>query len=367
MSISLSTQLSQPATALLPLSTYPGLTFKEHIRKLLHLVSYQSGLSSLYALLKQESVATILMYHSIPTPEEKPWIDPFNCVSAEAFDQQMKFLKQHRTVISIDALIHKLENGEPIDRGTVAITFDDGYRNNFTVAAPILAKYNLPATIYLATGYIEAQKNQWVDTVYSAFRACSQHQLNLPTLGSWNLAESEQRQAAYAIVTDHLMEADVDQREALLSDINHQLSPTVLPPRLTLNWDEVRQLHEQYSNITLGVHTSNHLDLSLHSDKTAQEMALSIEHMVAATGIRPKHLSFPYNRFNDEAQAEVAAYQLRSAVAEAEDPVVRKHTSRYALPRLAAPQSTLLMKSWTDGGFPDLSQKLFKRMWTTPF
>ena len=358
--------------AFLPLNTAPSLTFKERARRRLHLLSYQLGISSLYARMQRESVATILMYHSVPTKSEAPWMDPCNCLSQDIFEQQMRFLSEHRRVISIEQLIQQLEAGEPISRGTVAITFDDGYRNNLTVAAPILARYNLPATLYLATGYVDAKKNQWIDTLYSAFRACSHHQLRLLSfsdgkLEDWNLVEDKQRERAYGAIASYLIEADVAQRLALLTEIDRQLAPIAYPPQLTLSWDEVRQMQQQYPNITLGVHTSNHLDLSKHSDQTAEEMRVSVEQMITETGIRPQHLSFPYNRYNAEAQDQVAAAELSSAVAIAPDPVVRMGTSRYALPRLEAPQSTLLLKSWTNGGFPDISHRLFGPPWTTPY
>jgi peptidoglycan/xylan/chitin deacetylase (PgdA/CDA1 family) len=371
-SASRSSSQANGAAAFLPLKTAPELTFKERVRKRLHLLSYQSGLSSIYARVQDESVATILMYHSIPTPQEAQWMDPCNCLSAKIFEQQMKFLSQHRQVISIEQLTQQLEKGEPIRRGTVAITFDDGYRNNFTIAAPILAKYNLPATLYLATGYISAKKNQWIDTLYAAFRTGSKYRLHLSSLADrrlkdWNLKDQAQREQAYSEISSYLIEADIVQRQELLTEIDRQLAPTAYPPRLTLTWDEVRQMQQQYPNITLGVHTSNHLDLSIHSEKTAQEMETSVQQMVAAIGTRPKHLSFPYNRYNAQAQAQVAAAQFSSAVAVGPDPVVRLNTSCYALPRLAAPASMLLLKSWTNGGFPDISQRLFGHIWTTPY
>jgi peptidoglycan/xylan/chitin deacetylase (PgdA/CDA1 family) len=363
---------SSQSTAFRPLNTAPDLTVKERVRRLLHVLSYQSGLSSLYARLQDESVATILMYHSIPSAHEAQWMDPSNCMSAKIFERQMKFLSQRRRVISLDQLIQQLQKGEPIRRGTVVITFDDGYRNNFTVAAPILAKYNLPATLYLATGYLNAQRNQWIDTLYAAFGASSRQQLNLSSqkdqrLQDWNLAESTQQKQAYSAISSYLIEAGVTARQDLLTEIDRQLAPIAYPPRLTLNWDEVRQMQQQYPNIALGIHTSNHLDLSTHSEKAAQEMELAIEHVSAATGTRPKHLSFPYNRYNAQSQAQAVAAKLCSAVAIAADPVVRLSTSCYALPRLAAPQSMLLLKSWTNGGFPDTSKRLFGHMWTTPY
>lgn len=367
MASSTTTSLSQLPIALLPFDTTPSYTPKEHILKRLHLLSYQLGVTSLYARLQRGAVASILMYHSVHSTEEEQWIDPCNSLSAEAFEQQMQFLARYRQVVSIEHLIGQLALGEPINRGTVAITFDDGYRNNLMVAAPILSKYDLPATIYLATGYVEAEENQWIDVVYSAFRARANDYLSIPPIGSWSLVTSKQQQAAYGAITNCLIKASVAQRQTILADIDQQLAPTAYPPRLTLNWNEVRQLQKQYPNITLGVHTSNHIDLCTHSDQTAEEMTLSIEHMIKQTGVQPKHLAFPYNRSCPQSRTQVAESCLQSAVLVTDDPVVRSHTSCYALPRLQAPRSMTLLKSWTNGGFPDVSQRLFKRAWIHPF
>ncbi|MGC1308350.1 MAG: polysaccharide deacetylase family protein [Phormidesmis sp.] len=363
---------------MLPLDTLPTLGHKNRALRFLHLCCYGSGLSSLYARLNhqltQDSVATILMYHSIPAPGEDRWMDPCNCISAEVFEQHMQFLAKHRHVVSIEQLTQQLKRQDPIRLGTVAITFDDGYRNNFTVAAPILAKYNLPATIYLATAYVEASKNQWIDTLYVAFRTRSRHRLCLPQVkraagqvgGKWDLSQRSQRQAAYRAIAHYLIEATVQQRQTLLTSLDAQLAPRANSPRLTLNWDEVRQMQQQYPNITLGVHTANHIDLHTHSEQTTYELKTSIEHLTAATGISPQHLAFPYNRYNAQSQAQ-AAKHLSSAVAVADDPVVRAGTSCYALPRLEAPHSLLLLKSWTNGGFPHILRGLVGRAWTQPY
>ncbi|MEM6449473.1 MAG: polysaccharide deacetylase family protein [Cyanobacteria bacterium P01_D01_bin.105] len=373
--------LPSSTSALLPLDTIPTLSYKERARRSIHLASYQLGISALYARFRREAVATVLMYHSIPTQEESHWIDPCNSLSAQTFEQQMRFLSRYRHVISIDQLVQKLSQGKPIKRGTVAITFDDGYLNNLTVAAPILAKYNLPATLYLATGYVEGGKNQWADTLYSAFRARSEHRLALAdwdsaipdsaipdsTLQDWNLTDAQQLSQAHTALVMYLIQADVARREALLAEIDKQLKPVAYPPRLTMNWEEVRALNDQYPNITLGVHTANHLDLRTHSEKTAEEMSTSIQQMVEALGVRPQHFAFPYNRTCQKSQAQVKAADLSSAVMVAEDPVVRTHTSPYAMPRLEAPRSMAILKSWTNGGFPSISRWLFNRPWVTPY
>jgi len=363
---------SESTVLLRPLNTLPVCGAKTRLKrqlvKGLHQLTYCSGVSSLYARIKAgikgKSIASVLMYHSIPAVGEQAWMDPCNCLSAEAFEAQMRFLAQHRHVISVDRLVQMLHEKETIQRGTVAITFDDGYLNNLRVAAPILARYQLPATIYLATSYIDSQENQWIDTLYSAFRARTRHRLGLShlSLENWDLSRQERCEQAYRAIAQHLITCTPEQRRDILSSIDRQLAPAAYPPRLTMNWDEVRELRHHYPNITLGVHTANHIDLSAHYQNTDYEMELSIAHMLEETGERPQHLAFPYNRYNAKAQTQVSAH-LQSAVATASDPVVRSQTSPYALPRLEAPQSLLMLKSWTNGGFPDITHRLFGKVW----
>lgn len=89
--------------------------------------------------------AIALMYHSIGTN------DKFFTVKPADFERQMSYLyRQDFNVVSLTTLEQYLEQGS-IPAKTIVLTFDDGYEDNFSVAWPILRKYNFPATIFLAT------------------------------------------------------------------------------------------------------------------------------------------------------------------------------------------------------------------------
>ena len=93
--------------------------------------------------------ALILMYHSISDRT-----DYFSAVSPAVFERQMRYLKEHGVpVISLAELVRRLRAHEPLG-GAVALTFDDGYRDNFTAAFPVLERYRFPATIFAATDFI---------------------------------------------------------------------------------------------------------------------------------------------------------------------------------------------------------------------
>lgn len=100
------------------------------------------------------SGASILMYHSVGGNGAHFTVAP------DAFERQMRYLARTRAVVPLPELADRLRKGESV-AGCVALTFDDGYRDNLENALPILEKYNLPATIFVITGRLgEAFRNK---------------------------------------------------------------------------------------------------------------------------------------------------------------------------------------------------------------
>jgi len=97
--------------------------------------------------LRQRYVTPILMYHSI-TAEQAP--GNMIAVSIQAFERQMRFLKEHKyNVIPLEELAELIRRKEKVPPKTVVITVDDGWDNVYTNAYPVLKKYNLPATAFI--------------------------------------------------------------------------------------------------------------------------------------------------------------------------------------------------------------------------
>lgn len=101
-------------------------------------------------------VPVILMYHSVDRGEKLlEGYDGKLIVSPETFRKQMKFLRDwNYKVIPLADFMEKIKAGERIPRKTVAITFDDGYRDNYLYAYPVLKEYGLPATIFVLVNFI---------------------------------------------------------------------------------------------------------------------------------------------------------------------------------------------------------------------
>ena len=98
----------------------------------------------------------ILAYHGVcdDSLAGEPWM-PGYFVTASVFDRQLRFLRQEANVIPLAEAARALAAGKLPERA-VALTFDDGYANNLELAAPMLARYGMPATVFLSSHYIES-------------------------------------------------------------------------------------------------------------------------------------------------------------------------------------------------------------------
>src|SRR5262245_22040769 len=103
--------------------------------------------------------ALILMYHRVAEPPMDPW---YLSVSPRHFAEQLDVLRQHARLLRVDQLSRALRDGDVPDR-SVVVTFDDGYADNLRTAKSLLELYNVPATVFLTTGYIGQDREFWWD------------------------------------------------------------------------------------------------------------------------------------------------------------------------------------------------------------
>ncbi len=287
---------------------------KERMKVRAHELMGATSLCDLYVRVCKLRGACIVAYHSVVPPDRKPLQDHLLTVLAETFEAQMEFLARHRKVISLDALAQMLEEGRSADPGSVVITFDDGYLDNLEIAAPILARHGFPATVFLATGYIERGENMWVDELCCAFRERTGHLLELPD-ASFDLSVSGEAGRAYRKACGVLLGARREARDELLASIRTQLAPSCPQIRLMMSWHEVRSLRERFPNIAFGAHTREHIDLSgARPEVVAEELSGAHEDIRRELGFEPEHFAYPYGRFSETARAWLSSHGYRSGM-----------------------------------------------------
>lgn len=299
----------------------------------------------------------ILMYHSVADERTAKYIDPRLRLSPQTFERQIAFLSRHRHVVSIDELVTCLESGRRLPPGTVAITFDDGYRDNLAVAGPVLHRYRLPATLYLPTASIDRAETHWVDRLYTAFATRTVDQLRLPVPAdeTCRLEDPRQQLAAYRATCQAMIAAAPSARDALLANVIDQLRPMETPPRLTMNWDEIRKLVGRYPQFQIGAHTVDHVDLSTHSGPYAwQQIEGAARAIEAELDVRPTHFSFPYARHSEETRQMVREAGFRTAVSGGGSCAIGPGSDLWSMTRIDPPQATRLFKFQTSGAYPGL-------------
>jgi peptidoglycan/xylan/chitin deacetylase (PgdA/CDA1 family) len=103
--------------------------------------------------------ALILLYHRVA---ELP-TDPFSqCVSPRHFAEHLEVLKQQTRPVSLGQLVKALESGS-VPARAVAVTLDDGYLDNLNTAKPLLENHCVPATVFVASGYVDSGREFWWD------------------------------------------------------------------------------------------------------------------------------------------------------------------------------------------------------------
>lgn len=124
------------------------------IGTILSFILYFSGIAWIFTFIRKrilkKFISTVIMYHRIRNDNKDLDIS----VTTKTFDRQMKYLKTHFDVASLDTLIDNIKKKTRTKTDSVAITFDDGYKDNYSNAYFILKKCKLPATIFLITGEI---------------------------------------------------------------------------------------------------------------------------------------------------------------------------------------------------------------------
>jgi hypothetical protein len=171
--------------------------------------------------------AVVLEYHSVSEPTEANLLyrGPGIAVSPETFARQMRFLADWYRVVPLGVLVDHLVAREPFPPRAVAVTFDDGYRDNHRIAFPILRALGLPATVFVTTDGIGDGWRFWVSRLRCLLLATRQVSLELPGLGRIDLGSPGARAAAIDRLTLALKLLPSAERDAHLARIGEAAGP----------------------------------------------------------------------------------------------------------------------------------------------
>jgi len=211
---------------------------------------------------RQQRLAVLIYHRVVPSRDVMRPDEP----TVAEFDWQMRFLRNNFHPLPLGEAIERLREGSLPPR-SVCVTFDDGYSDNETLALPILRKYEIPATVFVSTGFLNGGR-MWNDTVIESVRSIAGDTLDLRELGLPCFDFTREGKAEIATSILHAIKhRDPQERLSLVQKIASSVGN--LPDDLMMNDSQVQALHRE--GVAIGAHTVTHPILGRVSREAALE------------------------------------------------------------------------------------------------
>lgn len=227
-----------------------------------------NALVSLFSPAGKHARLSIVLYHRVPLEADELLNDLGN---VQSFDKHIHYLSNHFNILPLYEATQRLQDNSLPSRAA-CITFDDGYADNAEVALPVLQKYGVSATFFIATGFINGDM-MWNDKVIELVRRAPGQFLDLSEigLGKHTIDSLEQRRSLLLSLIDKLKYLPFEERHAQVEQLCQRIS-VELPKNLMMTDDQVRQLYN--AGMEIGGHTVAHPILSrLGYDAAYDEIA----------------------------------------------------------------------------------------------
>lgn len=247
----------------------------------------------------------ILCYHGVTNSVSKG-IENFSAKHIEEtiFYRQIDFLKKNCTILSMDEVVELSMQKKAWPKNTVSLTFDDGFKNNASIAAPILDALDVPATFYICPGMIGSDQIFWVDKIEACVNLTKEKYLTLDLNGHVEfLVESNQSKInAVQKIKNFCKSVHSDKKNEIISELinrsNINPDSSCAENYQIMNWDDVKSLNENNLFI-IGGHSNNHeIFTKQNRDEIYKDIKNSLEKLQFQLGQPINHYSYPEGQMN---------------------------------------------------------------------
>lgn len=220
---------------------------------------------------------------------------------------QLRWLQMHLRILSEDDLLSAVQEPESITSSCAMITFDDGYRDNFTLALPVLRALDIPAIFFIPTGMIESGRLGWWDLIPYFLKRTNARRINWSGHSFQLPAQLEPAIGFF----DHVMKSHpAGQTECLLELLSQKCSVPFpdagLQREQFMTWEQI-QLASQ-AGVAIGSHAHSHRVLAtLSKPEVADELTRSKDILEERIGSTIRSLAYPcggYNHFTPQIQRQ---------------------------------------------------------------
>lgn len=265
-----------------------GGRLKYTIKVVVSHLLYGMGLLQLWQAVALKRRAVVLMYHRVLTPAEmrSSGSHPSIMVECETFAKQMELVKRRFKVLSIEEFTRRIEHKIPFDNSSCLITFDDGWKDNYTHALPILKANGIPAVVFLPVNYIGERRHFWHEALVQLFVLAVRTARKDPARAErlreavaqtgceaiFDVPDEDPRSPIIAVISNNRKELLPSAIDAVLSGLSRELGVDdgdLEGIDRFMDWDEVRAMAQ--AGIEFGGHGAEHRLLSHMPIEEARE------------------------------------------------------------------------------------------------
>ena len=250
----------------------------------------------------------VLAYHRIGTRDEI-----LNHTDADAFRRQMQWLKRHCLPVAPSDLLAPADPSDP--RPRVVITFDDGYKDYYQYAYPVLHDLRIPAANFISTDYADTGRLFWWDIVDFAGHRSAKRSVTLPWAPHTTFALNDATRLTVLRACKYVIACAPDaDRDRLVGDVcaMFEIRPgDIDAPRQVMTWDEIRASMEWTS---YGGHTHTHVRVSrVDPSILEREVRICRDRLRDETGVAPTLFAYPIGDGSDDAREILPRYGFNMA------------------------------------------------------
>jgi len=280
-------------------------------------ISARSGLTALITTLPAKPVLWVLNYHRIGNPDDCPYDTDLFSATIEQFDEQVRFLKRHFHVATVDEVIDLLAGRKKNGHATALITFDDGYIDNYTGAFPVLAAHGVQGTFFLPTSYIGTNRLTWWDRIASIIKRSRKRMVRLdhPSPREFDLERDGVLKVIEQVLWIYKLE-QVGDTEAFISMLMECFESTPDESgQCFMTWENAQAMAR--GGMAIGSHTHSHEILAkLPEPKQLEELLTSKALLESKLGTSVNAFSYPVglrDTFSAATQAALREAKYRVA------------------------------------------------------
>ncbi len=279
-------------------------------KEILAQISAYSGATRALELLPSKANLLILNYHRIGDAERTPYDSGTFSATVSEFDWQVSFLKRHFPIVTLPQAVAIVHGRVTPTRPALLLTFDDGYRDNFDNAFPVLLGHGVSATFFLPTAFVGTNTLPWWDVIAYLVKqsAAKRLRLSYPEDVVFDLAPASRARSIMMILQLFKRPSVTDPARFMveLEAACRTMRPTEEAERCFMSWEEARVM--QRGGMCFGSHTHTHEILSkLPEAKQLEEVRVSRAIMERELDCTIDTLAYPVGRPESFSPATFAA------------------------------------------------------------